>query len=107
MTNTIDRKTLAQALAAELGTEARYLGVPSCAYQVGDYTINRDGSIDGDLEAIHDFLVRQGYIKDEPAEQDIADANTDPAPAVQLRGAPWERIVSNGPSPGGRSGSPW
>ena len=82
-TNTTDRKALAQTLAAELGTEARYLGVPSCAYQIGDYTINRDGSIDGDLEAIHDFLVRQEYIKDEPAEQDIADANTDPAPAFE------------------------
>jgi hypothetical protein len=61
----------------------KYLGVPSCAYQVGNYTINRDGSIDGDLEAIHDFLVRQGYIKDEPAEQDTADANTEPAPAFE------------------------
>ena len=83
MTNTVDRKALAQALAAELGTEARYLGVPSCAYQVGDYTVNRDGSIDGDLEAIHDFLVRQGYIRDEPAEHDTADANTDPEPAFE------------------------
>ena len=73
-TNTTDRKALAQALAAELGTEARYLGVPSCAYQVGDYTIKKDGSIDGDLEAIRDFLIRQGLIQEEPAE-----ANTEPA----------------------------
>ena len=80
MTN---RKQLATELGQELGLEVKYLGVPSCAYQVGDYTINRDGSIDGDLEAIHDFLVRQGYIKDEPAEQNVADANADPAPAFE------------------------
>ena len=57
-TNTTDRKALAQALAAELGTEVRYLGVPSCAYQVGEYTIQKDGTIEGNLEAIHDFLIR-------------------------------------------------
>ena len=72
-TSTIDRKTLAQALAEELGTEARYLGVPSCAYRVGDYTINRDGSIDGDLEAIRDFLIRHGIIHEE------RDAGMEPA----------------------------
>ena len=77
-TNTTDRKALAQALAAELGTEVRYLGVPSCAYQVGDYTIRKDGSIEGDLEAIHDFLIRQGLIQDEPVK-----ATADPAPAPE------------------------
>ena len=79
-TNTIDRKVLAQALAAELGTEAEYLGVPSCAYRVGDYTVNRDGSIDGDLEGIRDFLIRHDYIHQEPAAvEEQADNNTDPA----------------------------
>ncbi len=77
-TNTLDRKALAQALAAEMGTEAQYLGVPSCAYQVGDYTIRKDGSIEGDLEAIHDFLIRQGLIQNEPTE-----TNTDPTPAIE------------------------
>ena len=77
-TITTDRKALAQALAAELGTEVRYLGVPSCAYQVGDYTIRKDGSIEGDLEAIHDFLIRQGLIQDEPVE-----TTADPAPAPE------------------------
>ena len=77
-TTTTDRKSLAQALAAELGTEVRYLGVPSCAYQVGDYTIRKDGSIEGDLEAIHDFLIRQGLIQDEPVE-----TTADPAPAPE------------------------
>ena len=77
-TITTDRKALAQALAAELGTEVRYLGVPSCAYQVGDYTIRKDGSIEGDLEAIHDFLIRQGLIQDEPVK-----TTADPAPAPE------------------------
>ena len=49
-TNTTERKALAHALATELGTEARYIGVPSCAYRVGDYTINRDGTMISDMK---------------------------------------------------------
>ena len=64
----IDRKALANELAAEIGAEAKYLGIPSCAYQVGPYTINKDNSIDGgDLEAIKTFLIRHDYIHQEPA----------------------------------------
>lgn len=79
-TRTEDRKALAKALAEELGTEARYMGVPSCAYQVGGYTVNKDGSISGeDFEPIRDFLIRNGYIEEtltehteeEPAENAV------------------------------------
>ena len=79
-TNSIDRKALAHALAAHLDTEARYLGVPSCAYRVGDYTINKNGFIEGDLEAIRDFLTGQGIAHDEPADEieaPVTDTQTD------------------------------
>ena len=83
-TNTTDRKALAQALAAYLGTEARYLGVPSCAYQVGDYTINKNGFIEGDLEAIRDFLTGQRTAHDEPAdESEASEPEAEPAPAFE------------------------
>ena len=39
---TVDRKALAQELAQETGADVKYLGVPSCAYKVGPYTINKD-----------------------------------------------------------------
>ena len=74
---TVDRKALAKELAQETGAEVKYLGVPSCAYKVGPYTINKDASISGDdLEAIRDFLIRHDYIHQEPAtpiEEDAAD----------------------------------
>lgn len=38
-TNTTDRKALAKAIAEELGTTARYLGLPSYGYQIGDFTV--------------------------------------------------------------------
>jgi hypothetical protein len=62
-TNTQNRKVLAEELSRLIGEPYRYLGVPSCAYQVGPYTINRDGSISGDdFEAINSFLVENDYI---------------------------------------------
>lgn len=82
-TQITDRKTVAKALAEYLGTQARYQSVPSCAYQVGTYTIDRNGNIEGeDLEAIRGFLLEQGYIRQE---------HEDPVPnalAEQLESVP-------------------
>ena len=47
-TNTTDRKALAKAIAEELGTTARYLGLPSYGYQIGDFTVDHDGNIIGE-----------------------------------------------------------
>ena len=76
-TRTEDRKAMAKALAAELGTEARYMGMPTCAYRVGPYTVNKDGSIDGeDFEPIRGFLIREGLI--EEAAETAPEAEEDP-----------------------------
>ena len=40
-----DRKKLAKAISRHLGIEAKYLGVPSCAYQIGSYTLSKDGAL--------------------------------------------------------------
>ena len=67
-TQTADRKEMARALAEHLGTTARYLAMPTYAFQVGAYTVNRDGSISGeDLDVIRPFLVERGYIEATPA----------------------------------------
>ena len=82
-TNTTDRKTLAKAIAEELGTTAQYMGMPSCGYQIGDFTVDRDGNIIGeDFEALRDFLNRNGYeipdldtpAEEQPAEEMPADS---------------------------------
>lgn len=39
------RKAMVEAISNELGIKAKYLGVPSCAYQVGDYRIEKDGTL--------------------------------------------------------------
>ena len=39
------RKAMGEAISKELGIKVKYLGVPSCAYQVGDYRIEKDGTL--------------------------------------------------------------
>ncbi len=75
-----NRKQLAAELGQELGLEVKYLGVPSCAYQVGNYTINKDGTIDGDLEAIRDFLINHGIIHNEPVTSSTDTRMTESTP---------------------------
>jgi len=43
-----DRKRLVQAIAEILESDAKYLGVPSCAYQVDNFTISRAGILSFD-----------------------------------------------------------
>ena len=36
------RKTLAQKIGELTGSEVKYLGVPSCGYQIGAYTLDKE-----------------------------------------------------------------
>ncbi len=53
-----ERKRLVQAIAQWLGCEAKYLGVPSCAYQVDYFTIDRNGSLSFDDRADSEVIER-------------------------------------------------
>lgn len=84
-TNTTDRKALAKAIAEELGTTARYLGLPSYGYQIGDFTVDHDGNIIGeDFGALQDFLRRNGYVNDEPAADQEAPADSEAEPITSM-----------------------
>ena len=41
----MDRKELVKDLSQHLGVKAKYLGVPSFAYEIGDFTVTREGKI--------------------------------------------------------------
>ena len=77
-----ERKRLVQTIAQWLGCEAKYLGVPSCAYQVDYFTIEKNGSLTFDdsadsevierlLQHIYDegFDIDQSHTEDEPEEE--------------------------------------
>ena len=42
------KKKLVKLISSHLGVESKYLGVPSCAYSIGNYTVNKDGSLSWD-----------------------------------------------------------
>lgn len=47
------RKAMVTAIEKEIGVKARYLGVPSCAYEIGSYTVGRNGELEfGDFDDI-------------------------------------------------------
>ena len=42
------KKKLVKLISSHLGIESKYLGVPNCAYSIGAYTVNKDGSLSWD-----------------------------------------------------------
>ena len=40
-----ERKALVKEISNQLLADAKYLGVPSCAYKVGSYTVSKDGAL--------------------------------------------------------------
>lgn len=47
------RRKMVKAIEQELGVKAAYLGVPSCAYKVGIFTVEKDGTLSwGDMEDV-------------------------------------------------------
>ena len=53
-----ERKRLVQTIAQWLGCEAKYLGVPSCAYRVDYFTIEKDGNLTFDDSADSEVIER-------------------------------------------------
>ena len=39
------KKAMIKAIEDRLGVKAKYLGVPTCAYEIGDYKVEKDGSL--------------------------------------------------------------
>ena len=81
-TNPAGRREMVQAISERLGSQAVYLRTPTYAYRIGGLTVERDGSIISDddalLEALRPMLIERGWLTDaeasvtktEPTEQD-------------------------------------
>ena len=82
-----DRKRLVNAISDFTGAEAKFLGVPSCAYEVGFFHIDRNGCVSFDdradseeIEGVIEALAARGFeaAAHEPpasAEENGADAD--------------------------------
>ena len=61
-----DRKRLVQVIAQILKSDAKYLGVPSCAYQVDNFTISKDGIL-----SFEGCAKGEQAVADRPTQKDV------------------------------------
>ena len=71
-TNAANRKDVVKAVSGILGQPAKYLGVPTCSYQIGNCTIDRSGAVETEdektAEMVRAGLLEQGLIESPQAE---------------------------------------
>lgn len=81
-TNAPDRKKLVKALAEHFEFDATYSGPPTFDYKVGDITVERDGQLTTEDEALaarlKDFLIQNEWLDAEATE--ASDTDDEPAP---------------------------
>ena len=76
-----DRKKLVEAISKELNIKAKYLGMPSAAYEIGSYTVSKDGCLSFDdgtdiaeSSRVIDACVMAGFEPEEWAQNTKTDA---------------------------------
>ena len=67
------KKRLVKLISSHLGLESKYLGVPSCGYRIGSYTVNKDGSLsweedDEMTDRLLEALKAEGFSAEEDEE---------------------------------------
>ena len=67
-----ERKRLVTAISNLTGVKAKYLGMPSMAYEVGDFTIDKNGNLEPssqanseEIELVTGHLASEGFIDEE------------------------------------------
>lgn len=63
-----DRKRLVTTLSKITGVKAKYLGMPSMAYEVGDFIIDKNGTLEQggkadseEIESVAEHLLSEGF----------------------------------------------
>lgn len=82
-TNPAERREVVRAISERLGSPAVYLRMPTCAYRIGDLTVERDGSIASDdgalLDGLRPMLMERGWLTDAAdSEVEAPAAETEP-----------------------------
>ena len=63
--NGADRKTLVAVISTITGIDARYLGMPSQGYQIGNYLVDKEGTLTGpENAALIEALAAKGFTAD-------------------------------------------
>lgn len=85
-----DRKALVAAIAALTGDKAIYKFMPTCAYEIGDITVDKEGSVtcedDGKLERIIHNLIADGFTPEDTEEVESTEEETTAEDADEATG---------------------
>ncbi len=78
------RKAMVRAIEKETGLKAKYLGMPSAAYQIGAYRVERDGTLSwGEVDILERLKVTEACIEatgSTPPETEVVEAPTEATP---------------------------
>lgn len=74
-----DRKKLVQNISEILECDAKYLGMPSAAYRIGAFTVDREGTLTCDDMTETEQLIEELCDRGFEAEIETADAEEQPA----------------------------
>ena len=99
-----ERKRLAEYISGFMGTEKKYLGAPTFAYQIGYLTVSKDGAVsfedrgyNSDIDALMAELEGQGFhTEDAIAKADSAGQEAVPA-AEEVEAEESSAEVKRGP----------
>ena len=79
-----DRKRLVTALSKITGVKAKYLGMPSMAYEVGDFIIDKNGTLEQggkaegeEIESVAECLLSEGFIPEDETNGTAAAQTAD------------------------------
>ena len=91
-----DRKVMVKAIEDELGVKATYLGVPSCAYQIGSFKVGKlgelefaDGEMTEEVSKVIDACIRANGVTPEglpeaESDQEEAENTQEEAPMLTI-----------------------
>ena len=85
------RKELVNAISEFTGMKSKYLKVPSCAYQIGELKVNKEGNIElpdnadeGFMRRLKSELAKRGFLT-EPKIELIEDASKEASQPAEAR----------------------
>ena len=87
-----ERKNLVQAIARSTGAKPRYLGMPSMAYEIGPFTVDRNGAVECSDDT--DALLTERVRKDLAAADFVSEAPECPGETVETASEGCGLVVS-------------
>ena len=83
-----NRKEMVKAISELTGEESSYMGMPSCAYQIGSVIVNKDGTITSEdetaIDAIKPMLIEHGWLEADPEPEAPEDLKEIPEPDTRV-----------------------